>query len=145
MPNLYFKFLVSFKDLTGKCHIMPVSTDQDMHSMSCTLFTLAMPGLATRRLERCQRTFGLKCLLLLGTQMHSTEARPVGSAQEDVSKCQLLQNWKDMGNNKPEEVQPLPLFLVLQKRTWREETGNTTRTAGYVWPFNCYLPLSCLV
>ena len=34
------------------------------------------------------------------------------------------------GNDKTEDVGPLPLLIVSPKRTWREGTGNTTRTAG---------------
>ena len=34
------------------------------------------------------------------------------------------------GNDKTEDVGPLPLLIVSPKRTWRKGTGNTTRTAG---------------
>ena len=40
-----------------------------------------------------------------------------------------------MGNDKPEDIEPLPLSIVSLKRAGGEGTVNTTGTAGYAWHF----------
>ena len=52
-----------------------------------------------------------------------------------VSFCKL-----NMGNDKPEDIGPLPLSMVSSKRTGEEGTENTTHTAGYAYThITCYI------
>ena len=45
-----------------------------------------------------------------------------------------------MGNDKPEDIGPLPLSMVSSKRTGEEGTENTTHTAGYAYThITCYI------